>query len=212
MVVDLGIGSPSPITFLVDFDKGKLNRILKRFRREATIIIGREIKKIMMEEKRNTQSYLKRRGKVRGDAPHKIAESLGVTDPIHFGDTVELLFGSFDSSGIPDGVEGSRSTDGKGNLAELYEEGRPSFVYRFRGGGKGTAHQEGRPIVPSKIMGFGGTMANYLPPGIQKHPGYPTLKWRERTQKRAADKLLSDRIPRKLAEAFGANYYDKRFR
>ena len=40
MVVDLGIGSPSPITFLVDFDKGKLNRILKRFRREATIIIG----------------------------------------------------------------------------------------------------------------------------------------------------------------------------
>ena len=209
MVVDLGIGSESPVSFVVDFDKKKLTRILKKFRKQAVKEIGMEIKKMMQEEKRLTQSYLKRRGSVRGDAPNKIADSLGVTDPMTFGDTVEVMFASWDErTGTPDGVKGSRDEDGKGNLAALYEEGKGEFSYRFRGGGKGTAHIEGRPIVPSKTRGFGGTSTqNYLPPGIQRHPGYPRLKWRERTQVRVKEKLNTDRIPDRLARKFKEKYY-----
>ena len=210
MAIPIGYDPGALVSFISHFDKTILKRILKKFRGEAVKVIGREIKKIMQEEKRNTQSYLKRKGAVRGDAPHKIADSLRVEGPEQQGDTNYVLFGSFDG-GTPSGVEGSRG----GKIAELYEEGRGEYTYQFKGGGKGTAHIEGRPIVPSKIRGFGGaglTLSNYLPPGLQRHPGYPRLAWKERTLQNTIAKLESNRIPDKLAQAFGENFYDKRFR
>jgi len=207
MVVDLGVGSDSPITFLIAFDKGKLTRILKKFRAEAVKVIGREIKKIMQEEKNNTKNRLKSRG-VSGSAPDKIAQSLMVLGPEEYGEEIVVHFGSSDGFSL-DGVKGSRG----GKIAELYEEGRPKYSYNFKGGGKGTAHKEGRPIVPSKMRGgAGSSLSNYLPPGTQTHAGYPKLAWNATTKENTQRKLVSNRIPDALARAFGEHFYDKRFR
>ena len=210
MVVDLGVGSDSPITFMVEFDKGRLTRILKKFRAEAVKVIGREIKAIMQDEKRNTKNRLKRMG-VSGSAPDKIADSLMVYGPEEYGNGLVFVeFGSSDGRSF-DGVKGSRG----GKIAELYEEGRPKYSYTFKGGGKGTAHEEGRPIVPSKSRGFGGvgsSLSNYLPPGEQTHAGFPKLAWNATTRENTERKLVSNRIPDALARAFGEHYYDKRFK
>tara|TARA_R110000824_G_scaffold32561_5_gene105063 strand:- start:1797 stop:2432 length:636 start_codon:yes stop_codon:yes gene_type:complete len=209
-LVDLGVGSDSPITFMVSFDKGKLTRILKKFRAEAVKVIGREIKKIMQEERRKTKNRLKTMG-VSGSAPQKIADSLMVFGPEEHGEDIVVQFGSSNDGRTFDGVKGSRG----GKIAELYEEGRPRYNYEFKGGGKGTAHKEGRPIVPSKMRGFGGagsSLSNYLPPGLQTHAGYPKLAWNATTRENTERKLVSNRIPDALARAFGEHFNDRRFK
>ena len=184
-------GTDDYLRFEVNYPKEKVKELMKSFRREASRMVAAEIKKVFQEEKNNAKNRLKRHG----SQGITVGVSLGVEQQVS-GDTSETMIASFDYDGTPTGVKGSRGV----NLAEMLEDGMSEFIYAFK---SAAAWEHGRPIEATgdfKALGFDswGLPAQTL----HRHPGFPRTDWLSKTAERIEEKLNSDRIPRKLAQAF----------
>lgn len=184
-------GTDDYLRFEVNYPKQKIKELMKSFKREANRLVAAEIKKVFQDEKRLAQNRLKRHG----EQGEKVAFSLGVEQD-RMGDTSETMIASFDETGSPTGVMGSRGV----NLAEKLEDGMGAFNYTFKSAG---AFEEGRPIEPTAayktLVGRMGWLPAYE---SHRHAGFARTDWLSKTAARIVEKLESDMIPNKLRDAF----------